>query len=264
MDLGLEGKTVIVTGGASNVGRGIVLAFAREKANVVIADLDEKQAQRTAADAEAEGGRATSVSADVCDSTAVEAMVNASLDAFGGIDVLVNNVTWAVQGPLLVDKQDDEIEREIRTAYLSAVLCTRAVARHLIDQGHGRIINLGSNSGRSGQARAAIYSANKAAIIGLTRALAKELGRYNITVNCVCPGVVLPEKPEDTGEGSFWYSRSEKVYTLDYVEKLMKGNPIRRVGRAEEVADMVTFLASDCASYITGQTIAVDGGGFMS
>ena len=223
MDLRLAGKTAIVTGGASNVGRGIVLAFAREGANIVIADRDEKQSLKTAGDANALGGHALVVNTDVCDSDSVDNMVKKTIDSFRRIDVLVNDVTWAVQGPLLVDKTDDEIDKEIRTAYWSAICCSKAVARHMMEQRYGRIINMGSNSGRKGQAGAVTYSANKAAIIGLTKALARELGRYNITVNCVCPGVVLPENPEDVGEGSYWHGRFKGVFTPEYVAKAISG-----------------------------------------
>ena len=116
MDLGLAGKTAIVTGGGSNIGRSIVLALAAEKANIAIADLDEKQAHKTAGDANDLGGHALVVNTDVCDSNSVDSMVKKTIDYFSRIDVLVNDVTWAVQGPILVDKTDDEIDKEIRTA----------------------------------------------------------------------------------------------------------------------------------------------------
>ncbi len=264
MDLGLAGRTVIVTGGASNIGRGIVLGFARERANIVIADLDTAQSQRTALDAEALGGYAVPVRADVCNSSEVEGLVQEALDQFGRIDVLVNNAAWTVQGALLLEKQEEEIHREISNAYWSALCCAKAVTLHMIDRKHGRIINLGSNLVRSGQAGAVVHSGNKAAIIGLTRALAKEMGRYNVTVNCVSPGLVLPEKPDDVGEGSYWHTLSKEVFTPDFVKKTVRGNPIRRAGKAEEIADMVVFLASDEASFITGQVIGVDGGAYLT
>lgn len=263
MDLGLSGKTVIVTGGASNIGRATVLAFAREGANIVIADLDEKQAHKTADDANALGGHALVIKADVGDRDSVQTMVKKTLDAFGSVDVLVNNVAWANQGPLLVDKPDDEIEKEIRLTFWSVIHCSRVVAKHMIDRKYGKIVNIGSDAGRAGQPRGVTYSGTKAAVIGFTKALARELGRHGINVNCVCPGWVVPERPEDAGEGSFWSGRVHDTWTPEDLQKQIQICAIRRLGTPRDIADMVVFLASDCTSYVTGQTISVDGGAVM-
>jgi len=263
MDLGLAGKTAIVTGGASNIGRATVLAFAGEGANIVIADMDEKQARKTADDANALNGNAIVIEADVGNRESVEAMVNGTLNAFGSIEVLVNNVSWANQGPFLVDKQDEEVEKEIRLNFWNLIYCSRAVARHMIERKYGKIINLGSGAGRTGTPGGTTYSALKSAVIGFTKALARELGRYEINVNCVCPGVVVPSKPEDAGEGSFWSSRVTEEWTPEYLRKLNAGAVIRRFGDPGDIANMIVFLSSDCASYVTGQTISVDGGSLM-
>ena len=263
MDLGLAGKTVIVTGGASNIGRATVLAFAREGAKVVIADMDEKQAQKTANDASALGANAVVIKADVGDRESVETMVKKALDAFGSIEVLVNNVAWANQGPLLVDKPDEEIEKEIRLNFWSTIYCSRAVARHMIERKYGKIVNLGSDAGRAGVPRGVTYSGSKAAVIGFTKALARELGHHGINVNCICPGFVVPERPEDAGEGSFWSGRVRDVWTPEDLQRQIAGNAIRRLGNPQDIANMVVFLASDCTSYVTGQTISVDGGMVM-
>ena len=264
MDLGLTGKTVIVTGGASNIGRAIVLTFAREAANIVIADLDEKQAQRTAGDASALGGHAVVITADVGDGESVENMVRQTLDTFGGVDVLVNNVGWANQGPLLVDKPDQEIKKEIRLNCWSVLNCSRVVARHMMERKYGKIVNISSDAGRAGVPGAVVYSGTKAAVIGFTRALARELGRYGVNVNCVCPGVIVPETAEDVGEGSFWSERVRHTWSQDDLRKMTAGNAIRRPGNPQDIANMVVFLASDCASYVTGQTFSVDGGMVMA
>ncbi|MBL7119418.1 MAG: SDR family NAD(P)-dependent oxidoreductase [Dehalococcoidia bacterium] len=137
MDLGLAGKTVIVTGGASNIGRAIVLTFAREGAKIAIAELDEKQAHKTADDAKALGGNALVIRTDVGNRESVETMVKKTLDAFGSVDVLVNNVAWANHGPLFVDKPDDEIEKETRLNFWSVIYCSRAVAKHMIGPKRG-------------------------------------------------------------------------------------------------------------------------------
>jgi len=200
------------------------------------------------------------IEADVGDRDSVQAMVKKTLDTFGRIDVLVNNVGWANQGPLLVDKPDDEIEKEIRLNYWSVINCSRAVARHMIDRRYGKIVNIGSDAGRLGIGRGAAYSGSKAAVIGFSKALARELGRHGINVNVVCPGWVVPERPEDAGEGSFWSGQALDTWTPEDLQKQIRGNAIRRLGNPRDIANMVVFLASDCASYITGQTISVDGG----
>ncbi|MCX5999337.1 MAG: 3-oxoacyl-ACP reductase FabG [Chloroflexi bacterium] len=264
MDLGLAGKTAIVTGGSSNIGRGIVLALAKEKANVIITYRDEKQARKTADDANALGGHALPIRTEVVERESVENMVKKALEAFGHIDILVNNVGGGNDGPFLVDKPYDEIEKEIRVNLWSVIHTCKSVSRHMIDRKYGRIINIGTDVARSGTARNPIYAASKAGVIGLTKSLARQMGQHNVTVNCVLPGWTLPEKPEDVGQGSFWYGdKARQIFSPEFLEKQVKGLPVRRTGTPRDIANMVVFFASDCASYITGQTIAVDGGAVM-
>ena len=263
MDLGLAGKTAIVTGGASNIGRAIALTFAADGANVVIADLDEKQAQKTAADAADSGGQATVIKADVTDRGSVEALVAQSLKMFGQIDIMVNNVGWSVPNVLLVEKPDDQIEKEIKVNYWGVIFGSRAVAPHMIGRKYGKIINIASDAGRIGVKGSATFSGTKGAVISFSRALARELGSHNINVNCLCPGFVVPEKAEDAGEGSYWSSRVHQFWTPEYLQKQVAGCPIRRLGHPQDIANMVVFLASDRASYMTGQAISVDGGAAM-
>ncbi|MBM3132459.1 MAG: SDR family oxidoreductase [Chloroflexi bacterium] len=260
MDLGLKGKTAIVTGGASNIGRAITLTLAGEGANVCIADLDEKQAHRTARDAEALGVRSLLVRIDVADRASVESMVSRTLEAFGQIDILVNNVGWSIPDVLLVDKPDDQIEKETRINYWGVIYASRAVTPHMIGRKYGKIINIASDAGRLGVPGSAVFSGVKGAVISLTRAHAREAGRYGINVNAICPGWVVPAKPEDAGEGSFWRDRVKDVWNSDDLKKRMAAAVIRRLGDPQDIADMVAFLSSDKASYITGQAISVDGG----
>jgi NAD(P)-dependent dehydrogenase (short-subunit alcohol dehydrogenase family) len=264
MDLGLKGKTAVVTGGSSNIGRGIVLALAKEGANVVITYRDEKQARKTAEDAIALGGHALPIKTEVVDRESVENMVKKTVEAFGRLDILVNNVGGGNDGPALHEKSYEEIDKEIRINFWAVVCTCKTVSPIMMNQKWGRIINIGTDVSRSGSARNPIYAASKAAVGGLTRSLAKGLGKYNVTVNSVLPGWTLPEKPEDVGQGSFWYGgKAAQLFSPEFMDKQVKALPIRRTGTPRDIANMVAFFASDGASYITGQTIAVDGGATM-
>lgn len=259
MDLNLAGKTVIVTGGGSNIGRGIVLAFAKEGLNVVIADIDEAQGQRVAKEANALGGKTIAIKTDVTDVNSVTAMVKKALGEFGKIDILVNNVGWTIDR-LFIDKPRAEWEKEVNINFWSVINCTRAVLDHMIERKYGKIISIGSDAGRMGEYREAVYAGCKGGIIAMSKSLARELGRYGINVNVVCPGATIPENPEDTGELSMWKGEMAQVFTPEAQEKAAKAYPLRRMGEPEDVANAIVFLASDAASFITGQTISVSGG----
>ncbi|HEX7365011.1 MAG TPA: 3-oxoacyl-ACP reductase family protein [Dehalococcoidia bacterium] len=259
MDLNLTGKTVIVTGGGSNIGRAIVLAFAKEKANVVIADIDRVQGQKVAREATSLGGKAVVVKTDVTDYDSVVAMVKRTMDEFGRLDVLVNNVGWTLD-KLFIEKPREEWEREVNINFWGVLNCTRAVLDHMIERKYGKIISIGSDAGRMGEYREAVYAACKGGIIAMSKSLARELGRYGINVNVVCPGVTVPQSPEFAGEMSMWKGPMAQVFTPEAQEKAAKAYPLRRLGKPEDVAGAVVFLASDAASFITGQTISVSGG----
>jgi 2-hydroxycyclohexanecarboxyl-CoA dehydrogenase len=260
MDLGLTGKTVIVTGGASNIGRAIALSFAREGANVVIADIDEGQARKVASQANtlAGGGRTIVIRTDVTDHQEVEAMVSRASDEFGRIHVLVNNVGW-VADRLFLDKPREEWGKEVNVNLWSVINCMRAVLPPMVENGYGRIVSISSDAGRMGEYREAVYAACKAGIIGLTKSLAREVGRHGITLNVVCPGVTVPSSEEEIGEESMWKTMLE-LFTPEAQEKAKRLYPLRRLGAAEDTANAVVFLASDAASFITGQTLSVSGG----
>ena len=266
MKLGLTGRTVVVTGGGSNIGRGIVLAFAEEGANIVNAELDAEQGQRAVDEANALGGQATLIQTDVTDWDSVQAMVKGTIQRFGQIDVLVNNVGRTWPRPF-VSKPREETEKEINLNYWSVINCTKAVAGHMIEREYGIIVNIASVSGQWGFAayNEAVYGGTKAAVIGLSRALAWELARYGINVNVVCPGWIVPDNPDDVGNGSWWTEWGFDAYTTDprsseVLQKGMRYWPIRRMGRPQDIADTVLFLASDRASFLTGQSISVSGG----
>jgi 2-hydroxycyclohexanecarboxyl-CoA dehydrogenase len=259
--LGLNGKTAIVTGGGSNIGRGIVLAFAEQGTNVAIAELDETQGSKVAREANALGkGEVENIRTDVTDWDSVQAMVKKTLDRFGRVDILVNVVGW-VRDELFVKKPREEWEKEIARNFWSYINCTRAVLDHMIERKYGKIISIGSDAARVGQLREAVYSGCKGALISMTKSLARETGRYGINVNVVCPGVVVPASKDVTTSESMWTDDMMKVFgTPEALEKIAKGIPLGRLGMPDDIANAVLFLASDRANFITGQTISVDGG----
>lgn len=263
MNLNLKGKTVIVTGGGSNIGRGISLAFAEEGANVVIAELDEAQGKKVVEEAKAKGATgAVVIKTDVTNWDSVKAMVDATLKKFGKIDVLVNNVGWAMDR-LFVEQPREEWEKEIAINYWGPINCTRAVLDHMIERKYGRLVYIGSDAGRMGEYRESVYAGCKGATIALAKSLARENGRYGITFNTVCPGATIPKDPaKEAGEGSMWAKSSPvwQIFTPEALEKTVKGYPLRRLGTPQDIANAVVFLASDAAGYITGQTLSVSGG----
>ena len=260
MDLELANKTVIVTGGASNIGRAIALGFAREGANVVIADIDEGQANKVASEANAlgGGGRTIVVRTDVTDYQKVEAMVGRASDEFGSVHVLVNNVGWVLDR-LFLEQPHEDWEKTVSVNLWSVIYCMRAVLPQMVENGYGHIVSISSEAGRVGEYREAVYAACKAGIIGLTKSLAREVGRYGITLNAVCPAVTVPRSEEEIGEHSLW-KIGLQVFTPEVQEKAKRLYPLRRLGTAEDTANAALFLASDVASFITGQSLSVGGG----
>jgi 2-hydroxycyclohexanecarboxyl-CoA dehydrogenase len=256
MDLRLKGRLVIVTGGASNLGRAISLGFAAEGARVVIADVDDEQAKRV--EAEAPPGTIVARHTDVTDWDSVSSTVKSVEDSMGGIDVLVNCAGWTVDR-LFIEKPREEWEREIAIDTWGFINSVRAVLDPMIERRYGRIVSIGSDAGRIGEWREAVYSGTKAGIIAMSKAIAREVGKHGITLNVVCPGLI-PGAPETSGERSIWASDQAARFTPEVLEKAAKAYPLRRVGTADDVVPAVLLLASDRASYITGQTLSVSGG----
>ena len=260
MELGLAGKTVIVTGGGSNIGRAITFAFAKEKCNVVIADIDEEQGKKVAKEASALGGKAIGIKTDVTDYASVEAMVKKAISQFGGVDVLVNNAGF-VSNKLFMKKPREEYEKEIKINYLGVINCTRVVLDHFVEKKAGRIVNIASDSGRVGEPREAVYSGTKGAVIAFAKAIAKEMGRFGINVNTICPGATIPEKPGTAGKDSMWAGDvTQEMIPAEVKEKIISQYPLQRMGQPEDTANAAVVLASDGAAFITGQTLSVSGG----
>ena len=260
MDLNLAGKTVIVTGAGSNIGRAIALAFARERTNVVVAEIDEGQGAKTAAEATGLGATAVALRTDVTRWESVQATVRAVEERFGRVDVLVNNVGWT-RDALFVEKTRDEWEREVQINLWGMINCTRAVLDGMIARKGGAIVSMGSDAGRMGEFREGVYGACKAGVIALSKSLAREVGRHGIRLNVVCPGMTIPASDEDFGGLSMWAAEANRGWSApDMQARIAKAYPLRRIGKPEDVAPAVLFLASDAAAFITGQTLSVSGG----
>jgi 2-hydroxycyclohexanecarboxyl-CoA dehydrogenase len=258
MDLGLAGKAVIVTGGANNIGRGIALGFAAEGARVLIADIDVERAERVAAEA---GGGAAVQRTDVSSWESTQAMAARTIQLFGRIDVLVNCAGGTIDR-LFLDKPRAEWEREVAINFWGFINCSRAVLDRMVEQGSGAVVSISSDAGRMGEWRETVYSGTKGGIIAMSKSLAREVGPKGIRFNVVCPG--FTPGPKDTGgdfgEGSMWSGKQGEQFPDDLLEKVARSYPLRRLGRPEDIAPAVMFLASDAASYITGQTLSVSGG----
>jgi 3-oxoacyl-[acyl-carrier protein] reductase len=243
----LEGKSAVVTGASRGIGREIALTLARAGANVLVNFFATHRDEAAAVVAEVEGmgGGALAHLCDVRDAAGVSNMMKAAVDAFGSLDVLVNNagVTRDVFLPFLKEADWDEV---LDVNLKGAFLCTKAAARVMTHRKSGRIINISSVAGLAGDLKRAGYSASKAGLIGLTRAAARDLAAFNITVNAVAPGVIETEFLKDT-----------PIATRERLTDLI---PMRRFGVPADVAGVVLFLASGWADYITGQVFVVDGG----
>jgi 3-oxoacyl-[acyl-carrier protein] reductase len=243
----LSGKVAIVTGASRGIGRGIALQLAALGAHVVAAARDQNAADTVAAIHEA-GGKADVGTVDVTDSASVDALVKATLERHGQINILVINAGIARDQLMLRMKRDDW-DQVIATNLTAAFTCAQAVAKPMIKQRNGRIIGISSVVGQMGNAGQANYAASKAGLIGFSKALARELASRHVTVNVVTPGLIETDMTRaitDKAQG-------------DWVSQI----PLGRLGTAADVAAAVCFLASDEASYITGQVLAVNGGMYM-
>jgi 2-hydroxycyclohexanecarboxyl-CoA dehydrogenase len=256
MDLGLGGRVAIVTGGASNLGRAITLGFAAEGARVVVADVDDAQAKKV--EAGAPSGTIIARHTDVTDPDSVNSTVQFVIGTLGRVDILVNCAGWTIDR-LFTETPRAEWEKEIAIDTWGFINSVRAVLDPMIERRYGRIVSIGSDAGRMGEWREAVYSGTKASVIAMSKAIAREVGKHNITLNVVCPGLIVGS-PETSGVNSMWSSEQVEKFTPEVQEKAAKSYPLRRLGTAEDVVPAVLLLASDRASYITGQTLSVSGG----
>jgi len=245
----LNDKVAFITGGGRGIGRAIALLFAQEGADIVIGDVNKEDADKTCLDIEALGRKSLALPLDVANYAKVEEAVNKILDKFGKVDILVNNA-GITKDNLLLRMSEAEWDAVLNVNLKGSFNCIKAVSRAMIKQRSGKIINIASIIGIIGNSGQANYSASKAGIIALTKTAAKELASRNINVNAVAPGFIQTEMTAKLPE--------------DLKLKMKEEIPLKKFGDPNDVAAVCLFLASEESSYITGQTIIVDGGMVMA
>lgn len=258
MDMQLQDKIVLISGGGSGIGRAIALAFGEEGAAVVVNDLGSEACEETMNLLRATGVRCVAAPFDVSQLHQVQAGVKQAEKYFGVVDVLINCAAVMINNRAFVESNPEECEREIQVGLFGTMHCTRAALPGMIARGSGRVVNIVSDAARVGQERESAYSSAKGGVISFTKSLAREVGRYGITVNAVSPAatdtplrrVLLQHMTEKKGV--------EAVAARE--EKIRKAYPLKRIGTPEDTAAIVTFLASSRASHITGQIHSVNGG----
>lgn len=246
----LKGKSAIVTGGAQGIGKAISKRLAEDGASVAIFDVKSEIGEETAKEIIASGGKALFLKTDCTKKSEVDANVSQVIAQFGQIDILVNNIGWAL--PTFFMEEDEAYwDKVIAVNSKTQILMAQAVLKDMMKrkggQGNGKIVNLSSDAGRVGQMQGVVYSLCKAGVIGFTKGLAREVARFQISVNCVCPG------PTDTQ--LFAEAINPKIK-----ETFVQMIPFKRIARPEEIASGVAFFASPDADYVTGQVLSISGG----
>ncbi len=246
----LDGRVAFITGAGRGIGAATALRLAEDGARVVLADIDPEGCQQVAAEIEKVGSQALAVTCNVTDRQAVESAIQQGAERFGRLDILVNNA-GVLRDNLLFKMSDDDWDTVMNVHLKGAFLCSRAAQKYMVEQKYGRIVSLSSVSalGNRGQAN---YSTAKAGLQGFTRTLATELGPFGITANAVAPGFIDTEMTRAT-------ARRQGLDPQQVIEAASKTIPVRRVGQPRDVANVICFLVSEEASYVTGQIIYVAG-----
>jgi len=252
LELGLKGKVAVVTGGTEGIGRATALRFAREGARVAICARRQEPLDKTAAEIRKAGAEVLAVSADMSQAADIERFIKAVIERFGRIDVLVNNAGTSARGKFL-EVDDKTWSADLELKVFGAIRCTRLAVPHMKKQGGGRIINITTSSAKQPGAESMPTSVSRAAGLAITKALSKEYAADNILVNTVCIGKIK------SGQHERRYTK-QGISAEDYYRQAAKDIPLARVGEADEVANVIAFLASNAASYVTGTSINLDGG----
>lgn len=248
---GLEGKTVIVTGGGGGIGGATCRRFARESAAVAVLDLNLEAARQVAARIREEGGRAEAFQCDITDRASVDAAVAATVSQLGPIDVLVNNAGWDIFKPF-TKTEPAQWERLIAINLTGALHMHHAVLPGMVERKRGRIVNIASDAARVGSSGEAVYAACKGGLVSFSKTIAREHARHGITVNVVCPGPTDTALFADYKQGA---GNPEKL-----MEAFTRSIPLGRIGQPEDLPGAIVFFASDDAAFITGQVLSVSGG----
>jgi NAD(P)-dependent dehydrogenase (short-subunit alcohol dehydrogenase family) len=245
--LDLTGKTAVVIGGTSGIGRAIALGYVDAGANVIATSRRKEQVEEVAAEIEARGGKTVRVTSDVNDRTSLQSVLESAVETFGKVDILVNSAGRTKRGPTL-DFSEDDWNQILETNLTGTLRACQVFGKHMIERGYGRIINIASLSSFVALMEVAAYSASKAAVASLTKSLAIEWAKFGVNVNAIAPGVFRTALNEKLLDGT---ARGQ--------EFLLR-NPMKRFGKVEELAGAAIFLASDSASFVNGEILSVDGG----
>jgi 2-hydroxycyclohexanecarboxyl-CoA dehydrogenase len=245
----LDGRTALVTGSASGIGKATAVTLATEGAKVFLADINERGAAQAVAEIVQAGGEAEAIGLDVTDRAAIDAAAGVVHGKVGRLDILVNAAGWDRIEPFM-SNTPDFIEKVVALNYLGQVYMAKAFLPPMIEAGKGKIINVSSDAGRVGSMGETVYAGAKGGVIAFTKSLAREMARHNICVNCVCPG------PTDT---PLFQAQPDRMK-----EALLRVIPFRRLAQPQDLANAILFFASDRSSYITGQVLSVSGGLTMS
>jgi 3-oxoacyl-[acyl-carrier protein] reductase len=252
VELGLKDKVAVVTGGTEGIGRATALRLAQEGASVAICARRQELLDKTAAELRKTGAQVLAVSADMSKTADIDRFIKAVIERFGRIDILVNNAGTSARGKFL-EIEDKAWSADLELKVFGAIRCTRLAVPHMKKQGGGRIINITISSAKQPGAESYPTSVSRAAGLALTKALSKEYAADNILVNTVCIGKIK------SGQHERRYTK-QRVNADDYYRETAKDIPLGRVGEADEVANVIAFLASNAASYVTGTSINLDGG----
>jgi len=243
--MSFKDKVAVVTGAASGIGKATAEALAEEGATVVAADIDRDKGEAAIAAIRAKGHKADFIAVDLTDEASIKAFADAVQARFGVVDILINGAGWGKTHPFW-EGSPEFWDKVVALNFVGPMQLAKALLPKMMERGSGKVVNIASDAGRVGSLGETVYSGAKGGLIAFTKSLAREMARYNINVNCVCPG------PTET---PLLFAVPEK-----HLEAFKKAIPFRRFGKPSEVADAVVFFASDRASYITGQVLSVSGG----